>query len=280
MKKLSMLKSLTIISLLSISSYAASSDLEKKLFFYEKQRITANPQVQLKDLKLAFSKKLENNWTGYLYTISLNFKGKNITTNDVLFSNGSEVTSELKKVSGFDYKRMMHPTLGNEYYNKNKLIAGNPNAKNKLVVFSDPLCPNCTSTLPELIDDVKKNSSNLALYYYSFPLEMHPTAKTLAKASILAEQKGIKDVAYKLYTGNFDKYFDPYESKDNQKTLDAFNKVFKTSFSMNEINNPAIEKILTDDMKMADKAYVNGTPTLFYNGEIDPTRTGYKRKIK
>lgn len=278
--RLSMLKLLTITSLLSISANAAPSNIEKKLFSYEKQRVSANPAVQIKDLKLAFSKKLENNWTGYLFTISLVYQGKNVTTNDVLFSNGTEVTGELKKLTGFDYKRMMHPTLSAQYYDKKRLIAGNQNAKNKLVVFSDPLCPNCTSTMPELIDDVRKNPNLFALYYYSFPLDMHPTAKTIAKASKLAEAKGIKDVTYKLYTGNFDKFFDPYELKDNQKALDSFNKVFKTSFSMNEVNNSAIENSLADDMKMADKAYVNGTPSLFLNGEIDVTRSNYKRMIK
>ena len=280
MMKLSMLKLLTIAGLLTISANGAPTNLEKKLFSYEKQRINSNPAVQLKDLKLTFSKKLENNWTGYLFSISLVYQGKNVNTNDILFSNGSEVTGELKKLTGFDYKRLMHPTLGAEYYDKKRLIAGNINAKNKLVVFSDPLCPNCTSSMPEIIKDVQNNPKVFALYYFSFPLDMHPTAKTIAKASKLAELKGIKNVSYKLYTGNFDKFFDPYELKDNQKALDAFNKVFKTSFTLNELNNTTITNSLDEDMKLADKAFVNGTPTLFLNGEIDVTRSTYKGKIK
>lgn len=279
MMRLSMLKLLTIVSLLTIS-VQANRNVEKKIYSYEKQRISANPAVQLKDLKLVFSKKLENNWTGYLFSLSLVYQGKNVNTNDILFSNGTEITSELKKLTGFDYKRLMHPTLGATYYDKKRIIAGNINAKNKLVVFSDPLCPNCTADMPEIIKVVKANPTVFALYYFSFPLDMHPTAKTIVKASKLAEAKGIKDVIYRLYTANFEKFFDPYELKDNQKALDAFNKVFKTAFTLNELNNTTITKSLEEEMNLAEKAFVNGTPTLFLNGEIDVTRSAYKGKIK
>ncbi len=276
--KLLMLKLLTVAILLSISANA--SDIDKKIFSYEKQRISANPAVQLKDLKLVFSKKLENNWTGYLFSISIVYQGKYVNTNDILFSNGTEVTGELKKLTGFDFKRLMHPTLGSEYYDKKRLIAGNVDAKNKLVVFSDPLCPNCTADMPEIIKNVQNNPKIFALYYFAFPLDMHPTAKTIAKASKLAELKGQKDVPHRLYTADFDKFFDPYELKDNQKALDAFNKVFKATFTMNELNNTTVTSSLDEDMKLAEKAFVNGTPTLFLNGEIDVTRSEYKGKIK
>lgn len=117
MKKLSMLKLLTIVTLLNIN-VSAETDIEKKLLSYEKQRISSNPAVQLKDIKHVFSKKLEDNWTGYLYSISLVYQGKNINTTDIIFSNGLQVTGELKKTTGFDYKRLMHPTLRTEYYDK------------------------------------------------------------------------------------------------------------------------------------------------------------------
>lgn len=278
MMRLSMLKLLTIASLLTTSLFA--NEIEKKLLYFEKQRVSANPAVKLNDLKMVFSKKLGNSWTGYLFSLSLVYQGKNINTTDILFSNGSDVTSELKKLTGFDYKRLMHPTLGLEYYDRKRLIAGNINAKNKLVVFSDPLCPNCTADIPEIIRTVKANPTVFALYYFSFPLDMHPTAKTLVKASKVAENKGLKDMTQRLYSANFEKYFDPYQEKNEQKALDTFNKIFKTSITMAELNHPKIVADLESDIKLADKAFVNGTPTLFLNGEVDVTRSAYKGKIK
>ncbi len=278
MKKLLMLKLLTIVILLNIS--VSGNEFEKKLLTYEKQRISANPAVGLKDVKLAFQKDLGDGWKGYLFNLSLTYQGKLINTNDILFSNGLQVTGELKKLTGFDYKRLMHPTLGSEYYDKKRLIAGNINAKNKLVVFSDPLCPNCIDDIPEIIKTVKANPSVFALYYFSFPLDMHPTAKALVKASKIAENKGLKDITYKLYTANFEKHFDPYKEKNEQKALDTFNKIFKTNITMAELNHPKIVADLESDIKLADKAFVNGTPTLFLNGEVDITRSNYKRMIK
>ena len=279
MKRLSMLKLLTIASLLSTSLFG-NSELEKKLLTYEKQRISGNPQAKLKDVKLAFSKNLENGWRGYLFNLSLTYQGKNINTNDILFSNGTMVTSELKKITGFDYKRAMHPTLSSKYHDPKRLIAGDPKAPNKIVIFSDPLCPNCTDFVPEVIEDVKKNSKTHALYYVAFPLDMHPTAKALSKAAMILEEKGQKDVTYKLYKGNFEKYFDPYESKDEQKALQVFNQIFRSNITLKDINDPKITALLAEDMRLADEAYVMGTPTLFYNGEIDVTRSLYKQKMK
>jgi len=278
MMRLSMLKLLTIVSLLSIS--ASGNELEKKLLNYEKQRISANPAVVLKDAKLAFKKDVGDGWKGYLYNLSLTYQGKNINTTDILFSNGTQVTSELRKITGFDYKRLMHPTLSSKYYDSKRLIAGNVNAKNKLVVFSDPLCPNCVDDIPEIIKLVRANPNVFALYYFSFPLDMHPMAKVLIKASKVAENKGLKDMTYRLYTAKFEKHFDPYQEKNEQKALDAFNKIFKSNITMGEINNAKIVSDLDMDMKLADAAFVNGTPTLFLNGEIDVTRSEYKKKIK
>lgn len=278
MMKLSMLKLLAIVSLLTIN--VNSDALSDKITSFEKQRISGNPQVKLKSLQLAFTKNLGDGWKGYLFRLSLNFQGKDINTNDVIFSNGVQVTSELKKLTGFDYKRYMHPTLGAKYYDKSRLIAGEANAKHKIVIFSDPLCPNCTSEVPLIIKDVKANPKLLSLYYVSFPLEMHPTAKALSKAAMVAEQKGVKDVTYKLYTANFEKFFDPYALKDEGKALATFNQIFKTNITMAEIQNPNIANRLTNDMKLADEAFVSGTPTIFFDGEVDVMRNKYKEKIK
>ncbi len=276
---LSMLKLLTIISLLSVSLNAKT--IEQRVESFEKRRINSNPALKLESIKLVFTKKIKDGWYGYLFDISLKVKGKSVKTKDILFSNGKMITPELRNLkNSLSYKKIMHPKLDKRYYQKSHLIAGNENAKHKLVVFSDPLCPNCTTTIPKLIKDAQANPDILSLYYITLPLDMHPTAKILVKASKIAKKQGVKNVDYKVYTAKFEKYFDAYDSKDEQKTLDAFNKVLKTNITMKQINAKYLEKIIKDDDKLADDAFVNGTPTLFIDGEIDLTRSDYRKYIK
>jgi protein-disulfide isomerase len=268
-----------ITSLLGISLSAKS--IEDRVKSFEKHRLNANPNVELKTLDLAFTKKLEDGWTGYLFKVSLKYQGKDIETTDIIFSNGNFATPELRNLKGLDQKRLMHPTLDARYYDDSRLIAGNKNAKHKLVIFSDPLCPNCTADLPRVMKDVQANPKKLALYYVSLPLDrLHPTARTLIKAAYIAKEQGVKNVKYRLYTAKFEKFFDPYATKDNQKALDAFNKVFGTKITMAQVNNTKLNKKLESDIKLSDEAYIQGTPTLFLDGDVDLTRGKYKQFIK
>jgi len=276
-----MLKLLSIVSLLIINLSAAT--LEHKLTRYEQYRLGANPNLDVNSLKLVFSKPLKDGWSGYVFDIDLTIinQKRNIKVKDIIFSNGNLVTSELKTIKGFDLKRDIHPTLDKRYYKDSHLIAGNKNAKHKLVLFSDPLCPICTEDTPKIIKDVQEHPNTFALYYISFPLDMHPTAKVIAKAAMIAKKQGIKNIDYKVYTANFERFFDAYGNKDAKKSLDAFNKVLKTNITMTQIrDNSLVDKLQKEDIKLANDAMVNGTPTLFLDGNIDSTRSKYKKYIK
>ena len=280
MKRLSMLKLLSILLISSFFSVANAKTIEQRILSFEKHRVSQNPAIKLKNIKLVFKKDLEDNWKGYVYKLDLTLKGKDIHVNDIIFSNGNLVTAELRNLHNLDLKRKMHPILDKRYYQDSHLIAGNKNAKHKLVIFSDPLCPICTSETPKIIQDVQEHPNIFALYYISFPLDMHPTAKTIAKAAMVLHSKGFKNSDYKVYTAGLDFYFDPYKNKDNKKSLDALNKVLKTNITMKQINNPLYNKRLQEDIKLANDAFVNGTPTLFLDGEVDLTRSQYKKYIK
>lgn len=279
MKRLLTLK-LSILLIL-LSSVAFGKNIDKKLVSYEKLRVSQNPAVEVKNLNLAFKKDLGDGWYGYLFKIELKFKGKDVKTNDIIYSNGKVVTSELKKPTGFDYKRMMHPILDKRYTDKKNLIAGNVDAKHQVVIFSDPLCPICVSVMPDLIEVVKAHPKELSLYYISMPLDrLHPTSRTLIKASKVAHNQGVKDVHLKVYGGHFDTYYNPYKEKDQQKALDTFNKILNTNITMKQINNTEIQKDLEYHIQLADDAMIAGTPTIFFDGEVDPMRNKYKKVIK
>ncbi len=284
--KLSMLKLLMITALLS-SSLFADTKLEGLLVKYEKQRIgkqLARMGGELHSVEIILKKDLkQNNWIGYVMQLDFTLQGKKLNQRDTLFSNGNLISPDLINIKNkISFKNLMYPTLTKEFYDKKHLVAGDPNAKHKLVAFSDPLCPICIDEMPYIMKKIIDNPKNIALYYYHLPLQMHPTAKVLSKASLIASKQGIKNVDYKIYKANFpEKYkFNAYEEKNEQKVLNFFNKEFGTSITMAQINDTKLKESLKHDDMMSEKAFVSGTPSLFFDGEYDMTRSKFEKYLK
>jgi len=281
-----MLKSLTITALLSSSLVADkisnSTSIENKVLKWEKRRIERNPNLKLNSIDLYFKKELKhNNWYGYVFDISIDVNGKTQEIKDIVFSDGFMITPELQHLkNGLPFKKMMYPKLSFKYYDDKFLIAGDKNAKHKVTIFSDPLCPICIDVVPEIIKDIQDNSKNLALYYIPMPLDMHPTARLLVKAVELAKKEGVKNIDYKVYTANFEKDFHPYKEKDDAKVLKIFNKKFGTNITMKDINNKHLEDEVKYSLQLASEALVQGTPTMFFDGDIDTMRNKYKKYLK
>jgi hypothetical protein len=276
---------LTIITTLLSSSLVANEQIEQTLIKFEKQRIgqqLARMGGELNDVSIILKKDLQKDgWIGYTMNLDFTLKGQKLSQRDTLFSNGELISMELintkTKVS---YKNLMYPTLGKEFFDEKHLIAGNPGAKNTLVVFSDPLCPICIDEIPYIMKKIIDNPKNVKLYYYHLPLKMHPTASTLAKASILAKEQGIKNVDFRVYKTNFPaKYNFDYGEEDHQKVLSFFNKEFGTNITMKQINDPRLDEILKYDEMMSEKAFVSGTPTVFFNGEYDMRRSEFEKHL-
>ena len=271
MNKISKLLSLSAI--LSISLIAG----DDAVINFEKSRISQNPNVKVNDIKISAKKELAlAGWYGYILDVQANVQGKDINAKDIIFSDGKFVAPDLIDMkTGKSMKDSVNPNLSEKYYDKSKLIAGNPNAKDKLVLFSDPLCPFCIDFAPDVINYVNKNSSKIALYYYNFPLQSHPASTPLVKIIEVAKQKGLKDVELKVYQTKWEQYFDA-KSTDEKKILEAFNKEFKTDIKLDEINAKSVNDNLQKDISMGEEALVQGTPTIFINGEKDSSRQKYE----
>jgi len=280
----STLKSLTIISLLSTSIFA-DSQIDEKVISFETKKIKSiikrNPMVELYSMDMVLKKEIKDGWNGYAFDLDLKANGKRGNQKHYVFSNGDMMASDLIDMkTKRSYKGIMYPTLTKDFFNKEHLIAGNPDAKHTLVLFSDPLCPICLDEVPFAIKKIMDNPKSVALYYYHMPLDMHPTAKTLSIASMIAKEQGIKNIDYKVYEANFGNMIDAYRETDSQKVLDLFNKEFNTNITMAQINDKKYEDKLQHDIKMADKAFVNGTPTMFFDGEVDRTRDKFEEYLK
>lgn len=274
---MSLIKKTLLISSLIISGVYANS-VDEKVLAFEKNRFSQNKRIKIVDISVNLKKELPvKNWFGYIVDVTAKVGEKELKAKDVVFSNGQVVAPELIDINtGESLKDLMKPKLTAKYYDEKRLIAGSKNAKNKIVIFSDPLCPFCIDYVPEVIKYVKKNSKDIALYYYHFPLlRMHPAADTLIKAMSVAKHKGVKDIELRTYETDFDPYFKA-NSRDKKKILAAFNKEFKTNITLEEISKKEIAKEIFDDVKMGEEAMIDGTPTIFINGENDKTKLKYE----
>jgi hypothetical protein len=266
---------LSLASLVVVGSLFATVDVDTKVFTFEKQRFLSGQGLKLTNISIA--KKVElslDGWFGYVLNIQANVPNRGLVSgSDMLFSNGEAVATDLISMKdGSSFKDLLTPHVTASYYQKDHLIAGNENAKNKVVVFSDPLCPACISSVPGMIKKSSDKANDIALYYYHFPLlSLHPAAGALSKAMIVAKQKGVENVEMKVLEANFSAYFSSDE-KNSQKILDGFNKVFKTDITLTDINEVAIGNEASKDFKMGEDVMVQGTPTLFVNGTNDKTR--------
>lgn len=273
-----MIKKITFfVSCVVVATSLNAIAVDNDIVAFEKKRFSSNKQIELKNVELFFKQELaQKDWYAYILSIDANYQGKEVKFKDIVFSNGLVVAPELLDIkSGNSLKDSVMPTLSEKYYNKANLLLGNPNAKDKIVVFSDPLCPFCMDYLPDVIKHVKQNETKVALYYYHFPLlAIHPASQTLTKLMDVAQEMGVKDIVLKTYTANWDTYFTEKES-DEKKILEAFNKEFSLNITLEQIQDKKIENKIINDISLGEDALVQGTPTIFVNGKYDKAKTKF-----
>lgn len=142
------------------------------------------------------------------------------------------------------------------------LIAGNENAKIKIVEFSDFECPFCGRAAPTVKAVSQKYGDDVAVYYKHFPLSFHPSARPAALASECAAEQG-KFAEYhdKLFTNQTALAASSLKQYAKDLGLDSakFDQCFDTSKYSSKVDAQFAE---------GSSAGVNGTPTFFVNGEI------------
>jgi len=268
-----------LMTALSVNTLFAAN-LEEKVLKFLSKSVSATKSYKITDIRVDSSQDIPSmsGWKVYFIKIDLDLVGKNksITINDKVFTDGKLVTKDLVDINtAKSIKDKFVPDFKNEFYNDSNIIAGQKNAQNKIVVFSDPLCPFCMSYLPDVINFVNKYPRQFTLYYYHFPLNIHPNAKTLTKAGLVAKKKGIKNVDIKMYEEAFD-----FKKADEKLVLDSVNKLLGTNIKLEDLKQKEILKHMEDDMKIVNALGLNGTPRVFVNGKIDPTRKTYFDLVK
>ena len=227
-----LMSKLLILTLLSSGIVSAKSTkeerIEKNLVEYVKRAINVNKDFKLQDIRVEQSKELDKlpGWKVYFLDIDLEVNKKKkqkkkeiMTVHDKIFSNGTFIVRDfINIINKGSLKDKMAPDLeGKDFYKADHLLYGNPDAKMKIVAFSDPICPFCQTYMPKLLKAAKENPDKIALYYYHFPLTMlHKEAPTIIKAILVAENQGVKDVVEKVYAAKF-----ALDSDDDKKILKA-----------------------------------------------------------
>ncbi|MDO8453137.1 MAG: thioredoxin domain-containing protein [Sulfurimonas sp.] len=267
---------------LLLSSALSATVENKKVEKFLEESFKNNPNILSLKVTVADKMPLEQlkGWESLVVEIEATVKTK--TENKVVkqkmiwFTNGDIITKELTDLkTGNELKDLVSPSFKNEYYKKENLIYGNANAKHKVVIFSDPLCPFCREFVPKTIEEMRSQPEKFAIYYFHFPLpSLHPAAVELSLAATAAELQGNKDVILNLYKVEID----PNE-RDITKILAAFNKTMKTDIKEADIKSDAVMNHNKQDLEIAEEVMVQGTPTLFFDGKIDKTKKLYKKAL-
>lgn len=275
MSKLSAAILLSSLSLFGATNAEVTSFLTKQIGGNKNVsnlKITVSSRAAVKDLK---------GWDSVIVNLTARVKqGKqerDIEQQMIYFIHGDFITKELNNVkTGRALSTTVSPKFKAEYYKKENLVFGNANAKHKVAIFSDPLCPFCRKFVPESINYMKKYPNDFAVYYYHFPLpQLHPAAIALTKATIAAEHKGLNKVL-EMYTVEIDA-----RETNEKKIVAAFNKTVGTSLTVADIHTPAVEKQFRHDKTVASKVMVQGTPTMFFDGVKDASKNKFKEvKVK
>jgi len=274
----------SILAFSSVSLWANTGNEENydsKVVKFLQQAIAPNETYTFNKAVILKKEPLKDiaGWMVYLVRIDLNLTkepNKTIFVNDVIFTNGTIMSKDFADLNnGRSIKGRFSLDMDTKAYNKEHLLAGNFNATHKIVIFSDPLCPFCMDFMPEVLADVEKNPQAFALFYYHFPLNIHPASPTIVKAMLLAEEKGDAQIVQKVYKAYLD-----IEIKDEQKILDIFNQTFSKNFTLKEINQESILKRIVEDETLAQALMVNGTPTIYFDGKKDDTKHLYRNFLK
>jgi protein-disulfide isomerase len=138
---------------------------------------------------------------------------------------------------------------------------GPANAPITVVEFSDFQCPYCAQAVPQIESLQKLYPQQMRLVFKQFPLDTHPNAAIAAAAALAAQKQG---KFWQMHDALFANRTDL--SRTNLIALAQQNGLDVKRFEQ-DMDSDAVRESITRDTQDGDKAGVEGTPTLFINGQ-------------
>ena len=153
--------------------------------------------------------------------------------------------------------------------------SGNPEAKVKIVVFSDFQCPFCKKTAFSLHTLLPSFKNEIWVAFKNFPLDptcnslvqhkMHPYACSLARLSVCANKKG-------KFWEYHDQVFMHIDEGDLEGGWDVIRKKLASVFTGAEIDeclrSPESLSPVQKDIDLGIQLGIQGTPAVFINGRL------------
>ena len=272
------LKVLLLIILISSQVFAIS---QKDVEFYVKKYMEKKMHSPVEKIETLSTYEVQGTkgWQVYFLALKVKVKmGKVYRIRDVsqvVFTKGKKIAFSLKDKKGQEYSKILKPLVPQSAYLKSHLLAGDENALHKIVFISDPFCPFCQEIIPPLIETAQKYPNVFALYSYQLPLlRIHPASRVVTKVMVLLHEEGKVEDYKKMYH-----LLVSERERNDHVILKAIEKKIGRKFTLRDIANPKIQKVLDFDMAMKKRLMVTGTPTIFIDGFWDPSRMAYKRYI-
>ena len=140
-------------------------------------------------------------------------------------------------------------------------VLGPANAPITLVEFSDFQCPYCVAATPQLQALVKAYPTQVKLIFKEYPLDIHSHAAFAAAAALAAHRQG-------KFWPMHDALFAHHDDLSDQNVL-ALAKGIGLDMQRFErdLHSTAVEQTVEQDIADGDRAGVEGTPTLFIDGQ-------------
>ncbi|MBT4516972.1 MAG: thioredoxin domain-containing protein [Candidatus Komeilibacteria bacterium] len=144
---------------------------------------------------------------------------------------------------------------------------GSPDALVTLIEYSDFQCPACATYYQMINKLADEMGDEVLVIYRHYPLaSIHPQAELAAQAAEAAGQQG-------AFWDMHDKLFEEQHAWSNQSDAKDIFIGYAEELNLDiakfksDIANSDIKDAVKDDRKSGDKALIEGTPTLFLNGE-------------
>jgi len=140
-------------------------------------------------------------------------------------------------------------------------VLGPADAPVTLVEFSDFQCPYCAAAVPQIAAVLKTYPKQVKLIFKQYPLETHSQAALAAAAALAAQKQG---KFWQMHDAMF-------ANRDNLSRQNLLALAQKIGLDMkrfeSDLNSTEVRETIIRDVQDGDKAGVQGTPTLFINGQ-------------
>ena len=275
----------TFVAIFMVAT-ALFSATNKEVEEYISATLKNNKSITVKNVKViskeAIKEKDLSGWESMIVGIEVEVdrKGKKqqVKTTDMYFTKGDFLSPDIIDIKkNKSLKESLRPKPTAEYYDAEHLVAGNKDAKYKVLVFSDPLCPFCRDLVPDLIEAATKHPSKIAIYHYTFPLLfIHPSSDAIARTEIAI---GSKIQKARLLSLLYKTDVEPEES-DEDKITAKLSSELGVTVKKSDISKKEIQKAYEDEVQKAHKLFVKGTPTVYVNNELDASKTQINKILK